>query len=172
MRTYLECIPCFFNQALRAGRIATGDETKLKMLLDEIGLMLRDIPLESSPPETGMRIYGQVRAITGVFNPYKELKRVSTEKALVLYPALKNKLEKSNDKLLTTIRIAIAGNVIDFGVNRNFNIEAKIAYWYSESKKPRDFTRLTQEFRVNKDGIANSLLKPESYYCFLVVYTL
>ena len=127
MRTYLDCIPCFFSQALRAGRIATGDEKKLKKLLDEIGRMLSDIPLESSPPETGMRIYEQVSAITGVFDPYKELKRASTEEALALYPALKNKVEKSNDKLLTAIRIAIAGNVIDFGVNRNFNIEAELA---------------------------------------------
>jgi uncharacterized protein with ATP-grasp and redox domains len=126
MRTYLDCIPCFFNQALRAGRIATGDETKLKMLLDEIGTMLSDIPLESTPPETGMRIYEKVREITGVFDPYKELKRESTEKALTLYPTLKSKIEKSNDKLLTAIRIAIAGNVIDFGVNRNFDIEEEI----------------------------------------------
>jgi uncharacterized protein with ATP-grasp and redox domains len=89
--------------------------------MDEIGLMLRDIPLESSPPETGMLIYEQVRTITGVFDPYKELKRVSTEEALALYAALKKKVEKSNDKLNTAIQIAIAGNVIDFGVNRNFN---------------------------------------------------
>lgn len=126
MRTYLDCIPCFFNQALRAGRIATGDENKLKKLLDEIGTMLRDIPLENTPPETGMLIYEKVREITGVFDPYNELKRASTEKALALYPSLKNKVEKSNDKLLTAIRIAIAGNVIDFGVNRNFNIEEEI----------------------------------------------
>jgi len=126
VRTYLDCIPCFFNQALRAGRIATGDETKLKKLLDEIGAMLRDIPLESTPPETGMLIYEKVREITGEFDPYKEIKRASTEKALALYPSLKNKVEKSNDKLLTAIRIAIAGNVIDFGVSRTFNIEEEI----------------------------------------------
>ncbi|HID19692.1 MAG TPA: DUF89 family protein [Methanophagales archaeon] len=126
MKTYLDCIPCFFNQALRAGRIATRDETKLKKLLDEIGMMLIDIPLESTPPETGKLIYEKVREITGEVDPYKELKRESTEKALALYPSLKNKVEKSNDKLLTAIRIAIAGNVIDFGVNRNFNIEEEI----------------------------------------------
>ncbi|KAF5433655.1 hypothetical protein C5S35_15865 [Candidatus Methanophagaceae archaeon] len=68
-----------------------------------------------------MLIYEQVRTNTGVFDPYKELKRVSTEEALALYPALKKKVEKSNDKLNTAIQIAIAGNVIDFGVNRNFN---------------------------------------------------
>ncbi|MEA2032039.1 MAG: ARMT1-like domain-containing protein [Euryarchaeota archaeon] len=126
MRTYLDCIPCFFNQALRAGRIATGDETKLKKLLDEIGTMLSDIPLESTPPETGMLIYEKVREITGVFDPYKELKRESTEKALALYDSLKHKVERAKDRLLTAIRIAIAGNVIDFGVNRKFNIGEEI----------------------------------------------
>ncbi|MCD6129607.1 MAG: DUF89 family protein, partial [Deltaproteobacteria bacterium] len=64
--------------------------------------------------------------ITGEFDPYKEIKKESTEKGLALYPSLKDEVEKSNDKLLTAIRIAIAGNVIDFGVNRNFNIEEEI----------------------------------------------
>jgi len=126
MRTYLDCIPCFVDQALRAGRIATDDEKKLKRILDEVGMMLRDIPLESTPPETGMLVYEKVREITGEFDPYKELKIESTEKALALYPSLKRIVEQSNDKLLTAIRMAIAGNVIDFGPNRDFDIEEEI----------------------------------------------
>ncbi len=126
MRTYLDCIPCFVDQALRAGRIATDDEKKLKRILDEVGMMLRDIPLENTPPETGMLIYEKVREITGEFDPYKELKRESTKKTLALYPSLKKIVEQSNDKLLAAIRIAIAGNVIDFGPNRGFNIEEEI----------------------------------------------
>jgi len=126
MRTYLDCIPCFVDQALRAGRIATDDEKKLKRILDEVGMMLRDIPLESTPPETGMLVYEKVREITGEFDPYKELKIESTEKALALYPSLKRIVEQSNDKLLTAIRLAIAGNVIDFGPNRDFEIEEEI----------------------------------------------
>jgi len=126
MKTYLDCIPCFFNQALRAGRIAKCDENKIKKLLDEIGMILRDIPLESTPPETGMLIYENVRKITGIFDPYKEIKRANTKEALSLYDSLNNKVEMSNDKLLTAIRISIAGNVIDFGVNRKFDIKDEI----------------------------------------------
>ncbi len=126
MRTYLDCIPCFVDQALRAGRMATDDEKILKRILDEVGMMLRDIPLESTPPETGMLVYEKVREITGEFDPYKELKIESTEKALALYPSLKRIVEQSNDKLLTAIRMAIAGNVIDFGPNRDFDIEEEI----------------------------------------------
>ena len=126
MKTYLDCIPCFFNQALRAGRIATNDEEKIKRILDEIGMVLKDIPLESTPPETGRLIYEKVREITGNRDPYKEIKIEITQKALSLYPSLKEKIKQSDDTLLSAIRIAVAGNVIDFGVNRNFDIESEI----------------------------------------------
>ncbi len=163
MRTYLDCIPCFFNQALRAGRIVTGDENKLKKLLDEIGMMLRDIRLESTPPETGMLIYEKVREITGEFDPYKEIKKECTEKALALYPSLKNKVKKSNDKLLTAIRIAIAGNVIDFGVNRSFNIEEEIDkvlkkdFAIFDYDKFRDYLDKTDEILYIGDNAGESV---------------
>ena len=123
MRTYLDCFPCFLSQALRVGRIATDDEKKIKRLLDEVGMLLKDIPLDSTPPETGRLIYQKAREITGKFDPYKEIKSETTRKALALYPSLKKRVETSKDKLLTGLRIAIAGNVIDFGVNENFDIE-------------------------------------------------
>jgi uncharacterized protein with ATP-grasp and redox domains len=126
MRTYLDCLPCFVDQALRAGRIATDDETKLKRLVDDVGSMLRDIPLENTPPETGQLVYEKVREITGEFDPYKGLKEESTRKALALYPSLKQQVENSDDKLLTAIRIAIAGNMMDFGPREKFDIEKEL----------------------------------------------
>ena len=149
MRTYLDCIPCFVDQALRAGRIATDDEKKLKRILDEVGMMLRDIPLESTPPETGMLVYEKVREITGEFDPYKELKIESTEKALALYPSLKRIVEQSTDTLLTAIRMAIAGNVIDFGPNRDFNIEEEI-----DEVLKKDFA--IYDYDKFKDGLAKT----------------
>jgi len=127
MKTYLDCFPCFLNQSLRAGRIATDDEKKIKKVLDEVGMMLSNIPLESTPPETGRLIYHKVSEITGNLDPYREIKSESTQKALSLYPSLKSHVEESNDGLLTAIRIAIAGNVIDFGANWDFDLNAEVA---------------------------------------------
>ena len=126
MRTYLDCIPCFFGQALRAARIATDDEKQIKRLLAEVGMMLQEISLESTPPEIGRLIYGKVREITGNPDPYREIKRESTEKGLALYDSLREKIKRSGDGLLTAIRISIAGNVIDLGVNREFDIEQEM----------------------------------------------
>lgn len=126
MKTYLDCIPCFLTQALRAARIATDDENKIKKVLDEVGTILKDIPIESTPPESGRIVYHIVSKVTGITDPYKKIKEESTRKALSLYPSLKEEVEKSNDRLLKAIRIAIAGNVIDFGANRDFDLRADL----------------------------------------------
>ena len=123
MKTYLDCFPCFLSQALRAARIATDDQKKIKDVLDAVGMMLREIPLESSPPESGRMIYHKISEITGNPDPYKEIKKENTKKALSLYPYLKDYIERSNDKILSAIRIAIAGNVIDFGANWDFDLK-------------------------------------------------
>ena len=126
MKTYLDCFPCFLDQALRAGRIVIKDEKEIKRLLDEVGAMLSTIPLESTPPESGRLIYQKVSEITGIADPYKDIKRDSTKEALALYPYLKDQIKKADDNLLIAIRIAIAGNVIDFGANQDFHIEKDI----------------------------------------------
>ena len=126
MKSYLDCIPCFFEQVLRAGRIATDDEHLLKQLLDELGKRLHQISLDSTPPETGRLIYRMVREITENPDPFRELKLQSTREALALYPSLKRTIEESDDNLLTAIRIAIAGNVIDFGASATFDINTAI----------------------------------------------
>ena len=126
MKTYLDCIPCFFDQALRAVRIATDDDKLLKQLLDRLGTMLESIDLESTPPETGRLIYREIKEITGNPDPFRELKNESTRQALALYPSLKKKIDESGDSLLTAIRIAIAGNVIDYGVNSAFDMNKTV----------------------------------------------
>jgi len=126
MKTYLECLPCFMNQALRAGRIATNDERKIKKLLDEVGKLIEKIPLENTPPETGAIIYKKVSEITDNHDPYKAIKEKNILHAMQLYPELKVLVKESNDSLLTAIRLAVVGNVIDLGVNKEFNIEKNL----------------------------------------------
>lgn len=126
MKTYLDCIPCFFSQALRAARLSTNDEKKIKKVLDEVGMLLPKIHLESTPPESAQVIYHKIAEITGNSDPYRDIKRESTRKALLMYQALKKRVEKSDDRLFTAIKIAIAGNVIDFGANWDFDLETEI----------------------------------------------
>ncbi len=144
MRTYLDCFPCFLSQALRAARMATDDETLIKRVLDDAGMMLRDIPLESTPPETGRWIYHKVSEITGVQDPYRAIKQESTREALALYPSLKERVAMSDRPLETAVKIAIAGNVIDFGPNRAFEIRREIDETLKKAPGIWDFERFME----------------------------
>jgi len=94
MKTYLDCLPCFMGQALRAGQIATNDGKKIKKLLDHVGRMLQEIPMDSTPPQTGDIIYRKVSEITGGFYPFKKIKQANIKDALKFHPGLKQN-EKS-----------------------------------------------------------------------------
>jgi len=144
MKTYLDCIPCFMHQSLRAGRLATKDELIIKQLLDETGDFVKRIPMEKTPAEVGEFIYAKVREITGVKDPYKEIKTKSIAEAKVMIPTLKSILEKSENRLLTAIRMAIAGNVIDFGMNRKINLTEDVYYNLGKDFAQLDFKAFTK----------------------------
>ena len=122
MRTYLECIPCFMQQALRAARMVTDDEKVIKQILDKTGDMVKSISMHTTPPETGMIVYQTVREMTGIEDPYKEIKQQHIAETKAIYPELEKLVAKSKDNLLVAIKIAIAGNIIDMGVNKSFDI--------------------------------------------------
>ena len=150
MKTYLDCIPCFVNQAIRAGRIATDDEKQIKTLLDNIGDLIKNIPMQSSPPETGALVYKKIREITGNNDPYKKIKEENIKEALSLYPELKKIVAESDNKLLTAVRIAIAGNVIDLGIDKEFNIVEDIHKILKQGFAIFDFDKFKQQIEKSK----------------------
>lgn len=150
MRTYLECIPCFMQQAYRTAKLATDDEEKIKEVLNSVGEMVKSISLENTPPETGNIVYQKIREITGNDDPYQKIKKDNIDEALSLYPDLKKLIEKSDDRLLTAIRIAIAGNVIDLGVNQKFNIEEDLKTILKQNFAFCDYEEFKEELHKAK----------------------
>ena len=123
MKTYLKCIPCFVKQALRVGEMTFNNEQDIKALMDKIGCRIKDIDMENTPPEIAVMIYDELHKITGIADPYKKEKAEHIAEAKRLYPKLKEKLSQSDNPLLMAIRVAIAGNVMDLGMDKQFNIE-------------------------------------------------
>ncbi len=70
-----------------------------------------------TPPVMGQRIHRLIRRLVADDDPYRGIKARFNEMALALYPELKKRLDEASDPLETAVRLAIAGNVIDFGSN-------------------------------------------------------
>jgi len=130
MRTYLDCIPCFYRQALDAARIAGVDEIKQKQIVDKISQLIPDFPLEASPPEIGREIYSLVGKISGVKDPFKGIKENSNKFALKLYPELKQEINNSEDRLLAAVKLSIIGNIIDYGAKNSLDVPKEIDYLF------------------------------------------
>jgi len=117
MKTYLDCYPCFINQALRVVRMVSSDLVLQKKLVDRSLQILMDLPAGATPPQIAAQIHEMVREQTGVDDPFREMKFKSTQDALELYPEFQIRLLTSTDALETAVRLSIAGNIIDFGVD-------------------------------------------------------
>ncbi len=137
MKSYLDCYPCFFTQAIRTSRMITSDEKKIWQILNEVSLSLPEIHFGATPPEIGREVYRIISKRTGIKDPYRKIKEKCTRQALSLYPELKKLINSSEDRLMTAIRISIAGNIIDFGANFDFDLKKDVG------------TILSQDFSIN-----------------------
>lgn len=115
MKTYLDCYPCFLRQALEAARTNGADETGQRTVLNQVMRILEDVDLATTPPEIGYRVHDVVRTTLQVGDPYRTIKAESTRRALALYEHLKMQIEAAADPLEVAVRLAIGGNIIDYG---------------------------------------------------------
>jgi damage-control phosphatase, subfamily I len=126
MRTFLDCYPCFLRQGLDAARNAGADENLQQKIMQKSLQLLAEAHPASRPPEISALIHRMVRAETGVADAYRELKKISTQEALALLPWLHQVIRESADPLETALRLSTAGNIIDFGAAREFDLQAVI----------------------------------------------
>ena len=126
MKTCLDCIPCFFKQALDSSRIAGADVQLQRSVLNEVARVIPDFRLDASPPEMARTIYQIVNRMTAVDDPYAQIKEESNRFALNIYDRLVQKVEDSSDPLFTAVELAIAGNIIDYGAKNRLNVDEEL----------------------------------------------
>lgn len=117
MKTYLECLPCVMRQALEGARQASDDEDLVLEVLRRAGLAISQANLgEPSPVLIGVA-HRIIREVTGNDDPYQTARATCNRNALTWYPRLKEMVSRSPDPFETAVRLALAGNTIDFVVN-------------------------------------------------------
>jgi uncharacterized protein with ATP-grasp and redox domains len=84
------------------------------------------MPPETSPAELSFDAIKFVYELVGLSDPYTELKRLSNEEALKHLPNLREWIRASADPIRMAAQLAVAGNVIDLGIHRDYDIEESI----------------------------------------------
>ena len=121
MESHLDCIPCFVRQAIDAARRATSNENIHEQILRDVLGMVGEMAWHLPPPVMAQRIHRLTRKLSGNDDPYKDQKHRYNRIALNLYAELKQQVENAVDPLEIALRLALAGNVIDLGINYQMN---------------------------------------------------
>jgi uncharacterized protein with ATP-grasp and redox domains len=115
MRLDAECYPCMISQALRAAGFSGLREDALSEAVRESAAIIGGANPRLSPPAVAALFYDRLKDLSGVNDPYRELKWQSNARALDLLPRLRSEAEAAPDPLVYAVKASIAGNIIDFG---------------------------------------------------------
>jgi len=138
MKTHLDCFPCFLKQAVIAVRLCTDDERLQTDVIKGVAEEIRLADTSKPPAYTTTFLHRKIRRLLGR-DPFERVKKQYNQIALSLYPELKEKIRLSGEPLKTAIRLAIAGNVIDFGIYTSFDIKGTIDRALDEPLSVDDF---------------------------------
>ena len=150
MKAHLDCIPCFQKQALQATRFVTEDLEIQESILRKVINALMKEDWNKTPPQLARVVHGIVKEITGAKDPYKDVKKKYNDIALKLYPELKKMVQNSKTPLKTAVKLAIAGNVIDFGAKSDFDLNETISQVLKKALKIDDFSELVKGLEKSK----------------------
>ena len=155
MKVHLDCIPCFLRQALEAVKMSTNNDAIREKALREVVTYLSQVRWTTNIPRIGTEVHRIVKKVTGNSDPYKQLKNKYNKLAAQLYPKLEFMVKNSSDPLFTALKIAIAGNAIDFGPKAEINLEKEVK------------NALTNELAINHIKSFRHELKPETDLLYL-----
>ncbi|MFH1743122.1 MAG: ARMT1-like domain-containing protein [bacterium] len=124
MKTFFDCIPCFVRQSLDAVRMVSDDPTVQEGVLREVLRLAAEMDLKESPPSMGQRIHRLIRKIGGDPDPYRAVKERCNQFAFELLPWARQKVAESDNPFEVAVRLAVAGNILDFGVHPELREES------------------------------------------------
>ncbi len=154
MKVHAECYQCFIGQAIRSARLHKSNRYDLLKPVQSVVKVLQDIDVEVPPPLISEDVYGTIRKTLGIDDPYKQIKKKYNDIALSYQEFMEKEVFNSDNPLLFAIRLALAGNIIDFGSQvGKFDLESTIENTIHNPLDLTDFDRFVVELEKAKNVV-------------------
>jgi uncharacterized protein with ATP-grasp and redox domains len=95
-------------------------------IMREVLFLMTEADTARPPAYATTLIHRSIRDRLGN-DPYRKIKSRYNDLAMELYPGLRERARRSGDPLLAASRLAIAGNIIDFGIFSSVDINGSVA---------------------------------------------
>jgi uncharacterized protein with ATP-grasp and redox domains len=137
MKIHSECIPCLFERAKFECDLAFGNDErgKIKALAEVAKFAAEKINENTVPALIGTERGRIITDVSGVVDPYEELKRESNKAGREILPLALRFYKESDDKLISLMKLAAAANSMEYGVRGHSFDEKRFASEFSEILK-------------------------------------
>lgn len=91
------------------------DDFKSEKMMRELLNLLKEEDYKNSPPYLAKEVYSIICKFAQTDNSYREIKEYYNKEILGMEGRLKGMIEDSSDSFNSALKLAITGNIIDFG---------------------------------------------------------
>ena len=167
-----ECVACIINQSSRVADAIKADKELKNTLISNVEAMSKDFSFDDTPPEIASYVYEKMAEIANKYDLYDEVKKISTQKALSFVPILKEKIQESQNKLLTATKIAVAGNVIDLAAAVEFDLQEELEKIFHTEFAYNDFDTFKKELEGSSSVLVIGDNVGEHIFDYMFIETL
>jgi len=114
------CLSCITNSVINTINLQTEQS---EQIIRDVLKYLSKTDYKKSAPEIAGGVWEIVRKHTGGSDPYREIKNYYNNELLKIYDEISKTINSSKNKFNTALKIAIAGNLIDFAAQYSFSMK-------------------------------------------------
>jgi len=116
MRVTVYCISCFLKQLYEVTGLVYKDKEKQLAIFKDCLAKISELPLSKmSPPQVAKIFHSFIKRRSNIYDPYKEIKKRSNLFAKSIMERFREMIKEADDPFEMSLRLAIAGNIIDYG---------------------------------------------------------
>ncbi len=127
MNSAPKCLECGLEQCRRIYRLVKGDENGWDRVKQELNRLMQKLDLSEPPGTMTAKMLVRTMELLGTADPFREIKQEQNRQAAELAAALDGQLSRDDAGLRRAMMLAAAGNVLDVGPGRRFDINQLLA---------------------------------------------
>ncbi|AXX92875.1 hypothetical protein CPU12_03865 [Malaciobacter molluscorum LMG 25693] len=120
------CVECIKAQIYKATKLLKIDDSLANEINEEVIRKSSNFDFSKTPPYVAKEVYELLAKKINMNDPLEDLKQKSIKNAISYLPIIKEEIKNAKDKLFTSLKASVAGNVIDFAITREFSLEEEI----------------------------------------------
>ncbi|WAM32592.1 damage-control phosphatase ARMT1 family protein [Caldicellulosiruptor naganoensis] len=151
MEALIDCIHCYLKQAISCMEMVNIPDEEKRKVLYELMDFIKTLDPEASPAYNSSLVLLKTYEIIKSEDPYYYAKKQSNALALELYEDVKKRVFNTDDPLYNALKAAVAGNVIDLGIKRDFDVKSELSHAFEFGFSIDDYLLLKNKIQDGKD---------------------